>query len=175
MKRREIEAQIPGALAKIHSEGEPAAFYNEMLRQILQDDERYVSRRTAIRNLLSKVSIDFPVIPSFPLSPGPAKVYPALANLENSGVIEGIFQPAPEDGTPARRMYRLAQDPDSVGVQELSQQPELKKRSPRHTVEELALIRETFGPGSDIALNSIRKQSGYKVVVVPKNDDNRMQ
>lgn len=116
MKRHEIQSQIPNALAAIHSEGEPAAFYDEILRQVLQDDERYVARRTAIRNLLSKVSIDFPVIPSFPLSPGPAKVYPALANLENSGVIKGVFQPAPQDGTPARRMYRLAQDPDSINV-----------------------------------------------------------
>lgn len=114
MKSIDVESRIPAAIASIHSEGEPGAFYDEILRQVLGDDEHIVARRTAIRNLLSKLNINYPVIPDFPLSPGAGKVYPALGRLERGGVIEGRFQPEREDGKPSRRMYRLAQDPDSI-------------------------------------------------------------
>lgn len=114
MKSHDVQARIPSAIAKLHSEGEPAAFYDEIMRKVLQDDERYVARRTAIRSLLSKIHIDYPIIPEYPMSPGAQKVYPALSRLETRGLIEGRFQPEQEDGKPARRMYRLAQDPDSI-------------------------------------------------------------
>lgn len=43
MKSIDVEARIPAAIASIHSEGEPGAFYDEILRQILGDDEHIVA------------------------------------------------------------------------------------------------------------------------------------
>ncbi len=42
-----------------------------------------------------------------------------------------------------------------------------KKRS-AHTSEELKAIAKAFGPGSDLALRSIQRDTGYKVTVIRK-------
>lgn len=115
MKISQAERLIPTALSEIHAEGEAAAYYPEIVRHLVAHDERYVARRTAISGLLSKVGIDMPIIPDFPLSPRPGVVYPALAMLEQKGIIEGYFQPEPQGGNPhRRRVYRLAQNPDDI-------------------------------------------------------------
>ena len=46
-----------------------------------------------------------------------------------------------------------------------------KDAKPRatHTARELQDIRETFGPGSDVALRSIQKDTGFKITVVKRD------
>jgi hypothetical protein len=111
MKREDLEAVIPVALAELRDVGLEAAYFDEIGRQVTLHDEVYLHRRQTARRFLGYVGINIRELPSGFSHPGTAKMYPALLKLEKQGIIAGKFEETTEDDRPRRILYQLASPP----------------------------------------------------------------
>lgn len=109
MKRHQVKDIIPVALQELHEAGHDKVYVDELGRRITTFDESYIKRRDRLNGALAHVGIHLSVLGSGHLRPGPAKLYPAIYELEQDGVIGGEFEPPREDGAPSRRKYFLIQ------------------------------------------------------------------
>ena len=111
MKRQEVEQTIPIALQELHEAGLDKVYVDQLGQQVTRHETKYLEKRDAVRRVLGYVGIKLNELPHGHSRPGAYKMYYALEQLEEAGVIAAELE-EPIDGAPSRRKYFLVNHPE---------------------------------------------------------------